>query len=120
MCHGPTVGSLVRQCRPTLETAHLPEAGAAGPVLLSGPRVGPQCTANRERMLVFHRPESEKQGFGRMLVAPQPLVAFSHLILFFPWGVQLSGPVISVCIFPTTKEAAHFPYVSGSSADPSV
>ena len=71
-------------------------------------------------MLVFHHPEFEKQGCGRILVAPQPLVAFSHLILFFPWGVQLSGPVILVCIFPTTKEVVHFPYVFRSSADPSV
>ena len=33
----------------------------------------------------------------------------SHLVLFFLMGVQLCGPVISVCIFPMTKEVVHFP-----------
>lgn len=57
----------------------------------------------------LHRTEFEKQGCGKILAVPQPLVTLSHLILFFLMGVQLSGPVILVCIFPMTKEVVHFP-----------
>ena len=121
MAHGSIVGSLVGQCRPTLQMAQLPE----------GPRQGFCPGASRwatfwsaihwslQRMLLFHRTEFEKQGCGRILAVPQPLVTVISFYSFW-WGSSCVAPLFQFVFSLWLRKLYTFRYVLRSSGDPSV